>query len=231
MVRYKANSKRSPEARQITSREARGRSRASGVSAHPAVHSGEGRWRFLESLDARSGWANAFGGAERALYDFAPVSPVDTPSYRIRRWDLGALDLPRAASGPAQAAPENAKKESGKAKNEPAPAIEAAVWLRYQDDTSDKFWFAERDGAEYRVRWGRRGAKPQSKVQAFATVALATTAYEKAVRRAAHFFQMRRTSSKYRRSDRKFPVTCARCPGGSGPSSATTASQGSLVWG
>ena len=137
------------------------------LSVH--AHRGEGRWQFARWLE-KEGEAIAFSGSERVLYQFHREGAFNTGSYRLVR---APIDLPAAPAAKGKATP--------KQKEAPAP-VAPAVWLRYQDDESDKFWFASLAGEAFTARWGRRGAKEQSKTQSFASAELARKAYEKIVR-------------------------------------------------
>jgi len=141
------------------------------------AHRGEGRWQLVASSDWQTVAAHAFSGADRVVYQLATTKLA---TYQISRWDLNTVDLPRPAE---TAAPKSSRKKAGKEALAEAPPVAAAVWLRYQDDASDKFWFAAREGAGYRARWGRRGAKEQSKAYSFPTDERAIAEYEKAVRK------------------------------------------------
>ena len=148
------------------------------------VYEGEGVWRLLSDAPA--------GGA----FDVTTRTIAWRGSDGVTTLDLGALLDARAASRGDEAkskasvgkgAAKRAAARAGESKVTAAsatraPAAPAAVWLRYQDDRSDKVWFARREGAALVVRFGKRGGALQEKTTALKSEALAQTKLDALVR-------------------------------------------------
>lgn len=62
------------------------------------------------------------------------------------------------------------------------PSVADAVWLRYLDDASDKFWFAAITATGWRTEWGRRGGAKRTQDHVLESPEKARTDYQKKVR-------------------------------------------------
>ncbi len=145
-----------------------------GVYSHEVyVYEGEGVWRFLSEASE--------GGA----YDVDARKLAWRETYgdgRVETLDLGALlDLYAASRVDAhpgkrkvKGAPENTKVAE--------PSVLDQVWLRYQDDRSDKVWFARLEGASFTVRFGKRGGTLQEKTTRCKSEPLAQSRYRALVK-------------------------------------------------
>ncbi len=132
------------------------------------VYEGEGVWRLVDETYTRGAYDVT---TRRLAWRELPGDGL------VRYLDLGAL-LSSYAAAHIDAPEGKTKAEAARA----APrAIAGEVWLRYEDEGSDKVWFARLDGASFTVRSGKRGGALQAKTTSCKTAALARAKYTRAV--------------------------------------------------
>ncbi|MDC3958181.1 WGR domain-containing protein [Polyangium jinanense] len=156
------------------------------------VYRGAGEWHCVGDIDAALvPWGSRSGIDAPYAYDDERRVLVGYGRGSLVEVAIGAaLDAvrpkesaqPKASESEAKPRPRDGAKTKGK-EQLTEEAIPPAVWLRLQEDGSEKFWFASsREGATWTACWGRRGATPSEKVYTLDSRAAAKSAYEKAVR-------------------------------------------------
>ena len=140
------------------------------------AYEGEGVWRLLDDAPAKG------------AYDVTTRTLAWRETYRdglVHTIALGALLDAYAKSRAATPKGTSKGKSAVDAKIEAtasAPALPNEVWLRYQDDRSDKVWFARTKGSSFTVRWGKRGATLQEKTTVAKSPTEAQTKYRALVK-------------------------------------------------
>jgi predicted DNA-binding WGR domain protein len=143
------------------------------------AYEGEGVWRLLDE-------AAALGAYDTRTRQMAWRETAGGDGL-VCTLDLGGLlDAYVRSQGDTPTAPSRAKPTKPSFGGALGPGREAEVppevWLRYQDDTSDKVWFAHLRGTSFIARWGKRGASLQQKESSFASEAVAKAKYQALVK-------------------------------------------------
>ncbi|MBK6461197.1 MAG: WGR domain-containing protein [Myxococcales bacterium] len=154
-----------------------------GLAGHYAmdrvyVYEGEGVWRLL--CDTPAGGAFDVTTRTLAWREGAGVTTLDVGSLLDARAasrhaledEATTQDKGRRVQGKG-AAKGSAEQPDRSAASPSATGTPDAVWLRYQDERTDKVWFARREGAALTVRFGKRGGTLQEKTTELKTETLA----------------------------------------------------------
>jgi len=137
------------------------------------VYDGQGMWRLVGACTAEG--VGAYDQNSRTVR-FRSGRGLSTPPATFAMSNL--LDEAKAAvAANVRSVPDAGRPLPAK------PPVADAVWLRYVDDTSDKFWFAATTAAGWRAEWGRRGGAKSTKEYAFEAPERARADYQKKVQR------------------------------------------------
>jgi predicted DNA-binding WGR domain protein len=161
-----------------------------GLYAHDRayVYEGEGVWRLLTDAPAIGAydvetrtlaWRDVDGDGEVRTLDVGALldQRSATSDQRSAPAKGRVKSIEPTAEAPIPALPRSRGKEPAHCPSPAHPDAPDQVWLRYQDDHSDKVWFARLEGASFTVRFGKRGGTLQEKTSPFKSASLAEAKY------------------------------------------------------